>query len=862
MKCGIFVIPICVLASLVAGMQPDFDHRNRVQKVDIDQDEFLLDTTIGCVFAPNKQEDPAVAFDGTNYLVVWTDWRSGSSADIFATRVTQTGVVLDIVGITVAAAARSQTQPAVAFDGTNYLVVWSDGRSGNSDIYGARVTPAGVVLDSAGIPISTAENNQTDPAVAFDGTNYLVVWSDSRSGNSDIYGARVTPAGVVLDSAGIPISTAANFQGYPAVAFSGTNYFVAWHDNRRGTWSDVYGARVAPDGTVLDPSGISISAAANTQAHPAVAFDGTNFMVVWHDDRRGYLDIYGARVSQSGTVLDGNGLQICTATRPQSFPALVFDSTNYLVVWADERNGNYDIYATRVTPGGTVIDTGGIPISTVVNNQRLPAVGFDGSNYLVVWTDGRSGVDDIFGTRVGTAGTVIDSAGFCVSTAANTQGEPASAFDGSNYLVVWTDDRNGSYDIFGIRVTPAGTVIDSATIPISTAENNQNNPAVAFDGTNYLVVWGDRRNGNADIYGTRVTPEGVVVDTAGMPISEALNNQVYPAVAFDGTNYLVVWADDRNGDYDIYGARVSPQGTVLDTDGIAISTIVREQSYPAITFDGTNYLVVWADKRGVSGYADIYGARVHPTGTVLDPVGIPISTAPYEQSYPAVAFDGANFFVVWQDQRVGAGYFPDIYGARVSQIGSVIDTAGIPIATDGNYQGSPVVAFDGVNSLVLWEDRRSGYDIYGAWVAPDGMVFDSGPIVFQEGGQFSPAIGKGSGREMLLVYQGWTGMVDSVVYNTQRIWGKINPFLGSGEYSQHFTDSPSRSASIVRRTLECKVADAKVKMVLLDASGRRVMELKPGANDVSQLAGGVYFVRFLSGAEPKTSSMSKVVIQR
>ena len=91
-----------------------------------------------------------------------------------------------------------------------------------------------------------------------------------------------------------------------------------------------------------------------------------------------------------------------------------------------------------------------------------------------------------------------------------------------------------------------------------------------------------------------------------------------PGVAFDGTNYLVVWTDSREGGPKVYGARVSPGGTVLDQDGFAISSAGGAE--PTVAFDGTNYLVVWRNQ------ASIIGARVDPGGTVLDPGGITIST--------------------------------------------------------------------------------------------------------------------------------------------------------------------------------------------------------------------------------------------
>src|SRR5207244_3007283 len=137
---------------------------------------------------------------------------------------------------------------------------------------------AGAVLDPAGIPISTAADNQRLPRVAFDGTNYLVAWQDSRSGtNFDIYGARVSQAGAVLDPAGIPISTAANNQNVPSVAFDGTNYLVAWEDARNGGANpyDIYGARVSQAGTVLDPAGIAVATSSTAETAPSVSRGST-----------------------------------------------------------------------------------------------------------------------------------------------------------------------------------------------------------------------------------------------------------------------------------------------------------------------------------------------------------------------------------------------------------------------------------------------------------------------------------------------------------------------------------------------------------------------------------------------------------
>jgi hypothetical protein len=303
---------------------------------------------------------------------------------------------------------------------------------------------------------------------------------------------------------------------------------------------------------------------------------------------------------------------------------------------------------------------------------------------------------------------------------------------------------------------------------------------------------------------------------------------------------------------------------VLDPSGFVISRAASSQCDPALGFDGANFLVVWMDGR-VSDY-DIYGARVTPAGTVLDPQGFVISQAAYSQYWPALGFDGANFLVVWTDERGGTDY--DIYGARVTPAGTMLDPQGFVISQATNYQWYPALAFDGANFLVVWQDYRSGgeWDIYGARVTPAGVVFESGAVVRQEGGERYPALARGSGSQMFLIYQGWAGAVGGKTYNTDRIWGKMDPVPGIEETMNEEQGTLNVGPTIVRGVLflsEDRRPGTEDRAELLDISGRKVLDLNPGANDVRHLAPGVYFVRSEpSAASREPSAVTKVVVTR
>ena len=691
-----------------------------------------------------SQVRPRLAHDGTNYLVVWHDTRDTTTnlADIYGARVSSAGVVLDKAGILICGAVNHQHYPTVAYGGGTFMVTWRDFRNNTTypDIYGARVKSDGTVTDTAGIPISTATNYQYEPYVVYGGGTFFVVWYDYRhSGYCDIYGARVKPDGTVQDKNGIAISKASYYQQSPTAAYDGTNFFVVWQDYRHSkSWMDVYGARVSTAGKLLDTSGIAISRASYHQYNPHVAYiyNGSTYLVTWQDNRSySNYNIYGARVSTAGVVKDKSGIGICTASGHQYSPAVAHDGTGFRVVWQDYRSSSttkYDIYSTEVSTAGKVSSTSGKVISAAKDHQQSPFLAHSGKDYLVVWADRRNSSgfsDDIYGARI-SGGTVTTPSGILISSAANNQGNPAVAHDGTNYLVVWQDYRTYKslgQDLYGALVSGAGKVLTSSGIAVSTSAKDQLAPAVVFGGTRYLVVWQDYRSGT-HIYGTQVDTTGKVLQPTGFPLTTAKNTQIAPDAAYDGTNFLVVWQDYRNSTShpDIYGALVNKYGGKIQSVDLVISKASYQQQAPAVTFGGGSYMVVWEDYRSTSTTNwDIYGARIKISGSVVDTKGIPISAQFQTEQHPDVAWDGANYMVVWQDYRNYYSTSYDIYGARVTGAGTVQDKLGLPISVAGGNQQWPKVASGGAGSLVLWQDLRNGKyntDVFGTLVTTGGVV--------------------------------------------------------------------------------------------------------------------------------------------
>lgn len=200
-------------------------------------------------------------------------------------------------------------------------------------------------------------------------------------------------------------------------------------------------------------------------------------------------------------------IPICTNPSYQDYPTIVRDgSGGAIITWQDFRNGNYDIYAQRVSSEGVVQwEADGVPICTDLNSQSLPIIISDGSNgAIITWRDLRNGNADIYAQLVNSKGVIqweIDGVPIC--TAVNDQSSHTVVSDGSGgAIIVWEDYRsNINFDIYAQRVDSDGDIqweIDG--VSICTAVNDQYSSKVVSDGFGGVIIaWEDKRSNNGDI---------------------------------------------------------------------------------------------------------------------------------------------------------------------------------------------------------------------------------------------------------------------------------------------------------------------------------------------------------------------------
>jgi len=195
------------------------------------------------------------------------------------------------------------------------------------------------VSTGAEFAICTNSSYQTSSAISGD----IVVWTDYRNGNDDIYGYDLST------STEFPICTNSFHQRYPDISGN----VVVWQDQRNVNY-DIYGYDLSTS------TEFAICTDSEWQDGPAISGN----VVVWGDGRNDGDCIYGARIwnandecSSASTVTEGNSIFGTTIfATGTDISSCAFNDTKD--VW----------YKYTAAQGGSVtIDTDGSAFDTVLS---------------------------------------------------------------------------------------------------------------------------------------------------------------------------------------------------------------------------------------------------------------------------------------------------------------------------------------------------------------------------------------------------------------------------------------------------------------------------------------------------------------
>jgi hypothetical protein len=829
MSCRTLLTPghlVVFCALFLAGVQT-------AEAIDPPREMFLVDKSGTYLLSDSGTETPAAAFNGTTYLVAWSDKREGQW-NIDAARVSPAGRVVDTAAIPICLADGPQQSPDAASDGKGFLVAWEDQRSGMRwNVYAARLDSNGRVMDTAGILLRSLNGDKHSPSVAFGAGKYLVAW-DEYYDSRNIVAAFVDSAGHVGE--GIEVCAVPGNQGSSSVAFGDSLFLVAWNDTRDGSRSTVHAARITESGVLLDTNGFAVMTPHDAQVLPSVAYDGTNFLVSWQEGPVLNNNILAARIAPTGEVLDTVALCVSNAARDQSRPRAVFADSCYFIIWEDERSGTPDAYCARLTSVGQVVDTVGIRVSEDVGPKLAPVIAMGAGQLLASWQCGRndSTPHGINGSRISTSGEVLDSASFLIGANLRKkytrQDSARAVFGDSSWLVVWSDYRPDSLHtgVYGMRVNRDGHPLDAAAIRISSREDHDDvSPCAAFDGSNYLVVWQDSAGAVCDIRGRRLSSGGALLDTADVSIALGGSRVGRPAVLYDGSSFLVVWQEWVTGNFRLYGRRVSSAGVVLDTAEITVSASPGSTN-PAVARGDSWNLVAW--QHSSSGSSEVEVIRITHAGMVLDSAPTTLSYGLGRCRYPAVAWHGDQYFVVWIDRPINRDA---LLGVILRWPGQHPETTRVMVYQGQPWPGFPAAAFNGRDYIVAWRSLDSKVSVRGARVSQEGAVMDQFEVLAGPQDCYLSGLAAGPDSSMLVVLTTMTDSINGQPANCSRVWGLLSPLSGVAECGEPASASrlectPNPFARAVELRLDPPAA-GPIRVSVYDAAGRSVRSLELGA---------------------------------
>ena len=329
-----------------------------------------------------------LAFDGKNYGATFSGHKQRFSS--YFAGISRDGTA--VVPETALADINSETYAGpLLHNGSYFESAWADARQDrNYEVYFNRYDSKGQKL-GPDLRVTNAPSFSTNPVLVWNGTESLLVWDDRRfdqgTGAPSLFGQRVAFDGT-LTGGNIQLTDPGVAAEFPSVALGQVRLGVAFASQISSTETHAKFFTTAAD---LSEHSAPVDLGGTDVVGPGVVYFANHFLVAWQQQHKSFgPSIYGVMVDENGFALSSPQPLTTGATFARTF-ALLSLGDRALLVWADDHDGNYELYQE-------ILDTG---FKVVSPRQRLtftptdslgPSIAFGpGGDLGVLYDDWLSG---------------------------------------------------------------------------------------------------------------------------------------------------------------------------------------------------------------------------------------------------------------------------------------------------------------------------------------------------------------------------------------------------------------------------------------------------------------------------------------
>ncbi len=300
-------------------------------------------------------------------------------------------------------------------------------------------------------------------------------------------------------------------------------------------------------------------------------------------------------------------------------------------------------------------------------------------------------------------GTRLDVAALRVTSTSTDTGAPRITAQSGVAALVYHEQNAGRDEIRMTRVDDTGAALGTTTISDGTS-GDARHPDVVWNGTEYGVVWEDDRDGTLEIYFARADASGVRIG-ASQRVTNDAGSATGPRLAWNGVDsgVYIAWQDDRNGDSDVLFAHLDSGGLKIGSD-VALASGAAVQSAPDLAWNGARLGVVWQED--VAGEDSVFFVATDGDGSAAF-ANLRIESDAGDTGAPAIApDDGQNAFGIVAIDHPASGT-PRVRGWLQPEDGSAA-TGPKQLSSDATRFDALDLDADGTSFHAAWLEHRSG----------------------------------------------------------------------------------------------------------------------------------------------------------